>query len=203
MLSIYNLKPKFQQILKPVLSFLYKSGVTANQITIASIVLSAAIGVCFWFADRDKILFLSLPFGLLIRMALNALDGMMAKSYNQSTKRGELLNEVGDVVSDLFIFFPLLKHETTHLFVVVVFLCLSVVNEFCGVMGKVINGTRRYDGPMGKSDRAFVVAFYGILSFLGVDMGNAFLPCILIVIGLLVLSTIVRIKRTLWENDEG
>lgn len=198
MISIYNIKPRFQNLLRPLLIVLYKAGVTANQITISSIVLSAAIGTCFWFADKNKILFLALPLGLLIRMALNALDGMMAKTYNQSTKSGELLNEIGDVISDLLIFFPLLKHEAAHLYLLVVFICLSVVNEFCGVLGKVISGVRRYDGPMGKSDRAFVLALYGILRFFGLDMSSAFFPCLLVVISLLILSTIVRIKKTLY-----
>lgn len=52
-----------------------------------------------------QLVFLALPIGLLIRMALNALDGMMARTYNQTSKKGELLNEIGDVVSDVFVFF--------------------------------------------------------------------------------------------------
>ncbi|MEO6453063.1 MAG: CDP-alcohol phosphatidyltransferase family protein [Ginsengibacter sp.] len=51
-------------------------------------------------------------------MALNALDGMMARIYNQQTKKGEVLNELGDVISDLFIFFPLLKYEQTNLYLI-------------------------------------------------------------------------------------
>lgn len=201
MISIYKLKPRFQELLRPMLTLLHKAGVTANQITISSIILSAVIGICFWFGDKNKLLFLALPAGLLLRMALNALDGMMAKTYNQSSKAGELLNEVGDVVSDLFIFFPLLKFGYPHVYVVVVFMCLSVVNEFCGVLANAISGVRRYDGPMGKSDRAFVVAVFGILKFFEVDTSRYFLPCMLIVIVLLILSTIVRVKRTLSQDS--
>jgi CDP-diacylglycerol--glycerol-3-phosphate 3-phosphatidyltransferase len=197
MLSIYNLKPKFQSLLRPVLRFLYQKRVTANQITICSIILSAAIGIAFWFADIYPFLFLVLPVGLFVRMALNALDGMMARTYNQQTKAGELINEVGDIVSDLFIFFPLLKHEQAHVYLISIFIFLSVVNEFCGVMGKVLGGQRRYEGPMGKSDRAFVIGLYGLLSFFLVDLSNVIFPVLLIIIALLVFSTIVRIKKTL------
>ena len=94
MISVYKLKPKFQQLLKPILAFFYKRNVTANQITIASIVLSLLIGLLFWSADYCSWFFLALPIGLLIRMALNALDGMMARTYNQTSKKGELLNEI-------------------------------------------------------------------------------------------------------------
>lgn len=197
MLSIYNLKPKFQGLLRPTLDFLYRRGVTANQITICSVIVSALIGAAFWFADRYPFLFLALPIGLLVRMALNALDGMMARTYNQGSKAGELLNEVGDIVSDLFIFFPLLKHEHSQTYLVVIFICMSVINEFCGVMGKVISGQRRYEGPMGKSDRAFVLGLYGLLNFFALDLGHVMVPALLITISLLILSTIVRIKKTL------
>src|SRR5882724_6568058 len=116
MISVYTIKPKFQQLLKPILIRLHKRGVTANQITISSILLSLIIGIAFWYAYQFNVLFLALPVGLLIRMALNALDGMMARTYNQQSKKGEVLNEVGDIISDLFIYIPLLKFEQANLY---------------------------------------------------------------------------------------
>lgn len=201
MISVYNIKPKFQQLLRPVLDFLYKKGVSANQITLSSILLSLIIGILFWYADECNYLFLTLPIGLFLRMALNALDGMMARTYNQQSKLGELLNELGDVVSDLFIFIPLLKYEQENIYFIVAFLCLGIINEFAGVMGKLIAGERRYDGPMGKSDRALVIGVYGILLFAGVSI-SSFTPYIFALICiLLVLSTSIRINKTL--NNVG
>ena len=197
MISVYNIKPKFQALLKPVLTFLHKRKVTANQITWSSLVLSLIIGILFWFADCNTLLFLALPIGLFLRMALNALDGMMARTYNQQSKKGELLNELGDVVSDLFIYFPLLKFEPQSLYLVVGFICLSIVNEFAGIMGKVISGERRYDGPMGKSDRAFVMGIYGILSVCHVQLGGSSVWVFLAIVLLLIISTTTRVMKTI------
>ena len=86
MISVYKVKPAFQKVLTPVLKRLHEIGVTANQITWSSAFLSLIIGLAFWYADTYKALFLALPIGLLIRMALNAIDGMMAGTYNQKTK---------------------------------------------------------------------------------------------------------------------
>ena len=110
MISIYNLKPKFQALLKPILEFLHSKSITANQITLFSVIWSFLISILFWFSDRNSFLFLALPIGLFVRMALNALDGMMARTYKQQSKLGEILNELGDIVSDVAIFFPLLKY---------------------------------------------------------------------------------------------
>lgn len=197
MISIYKLKSAFQKLLSPVLTILYKAGITANQITWSSIVLSLIIGIAFWYAESQSVLFLALPIGLLIRMALNALDGMMARTYNQQTKKGELLNELGDIISDLFIFFPLLVFENHIIYIIVVFICMSIINEFAGLIGKIISGERRYDGPMGKSDRAFIMGIYGILSFLHVDFKDYSLWIFLAIILLLAISTATRIIKAL------
>jgi len=197
MISIYNIKPKFQKFLSPNLIFLHSKGITANQITISSILLSLVVGLLFWNADLNNVLFLALPVGLFLRMALNALDGMMARTYNQQTKMGEVLNELGDIISDLFIFFPLLKYEQQNLYLVVVFLCLGIINEFAGILGKIISNERRYEGPMGKSDRAFMVGLYGLLSFLSINIKPISFYLFTLIIILLIISTLTRISKSL------
>jgi len=196
LISVYKIKPKFQQLLTPALKGLYKMGVSANQITLSSILLSL-IGIAFWYASYNKLLFLALPIGLFIRMALNALDGMMARIYNQQTKKGEVLNELGDVISDIFIFFPLLIYEKSIIYLIIIFICLSIINEFSGILGKVISGQRQYDGPMGKSDRAFVIGVYGILSFFSINLSDYSFWIFVIINLLIITSTFFRIKKSL------
>lgn len=197
MISIYNLKPKFQAFLKPVLEFLHSKGVTANQITLASVFWSCLVATLFWFADSNSYFFLALPIGLFVRMALNALDGMMARIYKQQSKLGEILNELGDVLSDVVLFLPLLKYEPNALYSIVIFICMSIINEFAGILAKVVSGERRYDGPMGKSDRAFMIGTYGLLCFFGY-YHFAFSYCIFIfLIALVSLSTFTRLKKAL------
>ncbi|ANF51279.1 CDP-alcohol phosphatidyltransferase [Chryseobacterium glaciei] len=199
MISVYKLKPKFQQLLTPILLFLNKKKITANQITISSILLSVIIGVLFWNADISKWFFLSLPIGLLIRMALNALDGMMARKFNQTTKLGEVLNEIGDIVSDVIIFFPLLKFQPESLYLIIVFIILSIINEFAGLIGKAVGKERRYDGPMGKSDRALILGLYGLIAFFGVNISNYSQYIFGLIILLLLISTYTRLKNSLHE----
>jgi CDP-alcohol phosphatidyltransferase len=198
MISVYKLKPKFQQLLHPLLVWLHRRGVTANEITVVAIVFSFGIGVLFWEASAVPLFFLALPIGLLVRMILNALDGMMAREFGQTSRLGEVLNEVGDVVSDVFIFFPLLKYHPESLYWVVAFIVLSVLNEFAGVMGKVLGGQRRYEGPMGKSDRALLVGIYGLLAYFSVGIQAYSQVVFAIVIALLLLSTFTRLKKGLY-----
>ena len=197
MISVYKLKPKFQQLLMPILNFLHHRNITANQITIGSIVFSLIIALFFWYADRFPIFFLVLPIGLLLRMALNALDGMMARLFNQTSKTGEVLNEVGDIVSDVVLFFPLLKFHPESVYTIVAFIVLSVVNEFCGLIGKVIANDRRYDGPMGKSDRALLLGVYGIFALLHISIVGFSGYIFGVLCLLLLLSSVTRLRKAL------
>jgi CDP-diacylglycerol---glycerol-3-phosphate 3-phosphatidyltransferase len=196
MISIYNIKPKFQQLLRPILVKLHGMGVTANGITWSAIILSFSIGGLFYWKPTGFMLIV-LPISLLIRMALNALDGMMAREYKMQSKKGELLNELGDVLADIALFLPLILLHGLHPLVLVGFVILGVVNEFTGVLAKAITGERRYDGPMGKSDRALLVGITLLLLY--------FVPSAKVALNyifgtgclLLIISTSIRIKKTL------
>ena len=115
MISIYKIKPKFQQLLMPLLKLLRRWGISPNVITIFSIILSFVLSYFFWNSSANSLYFLIVAFGLLLRMMLNALDGMMARIYNLQSKLGEILNEVGDIISDVAIYFPLILFESLEL----------------------------------------------------------------------------------------
>jgi CDP-diacylglycerol--glycerol-3-phosphate 3-phosphatidyltransferase len=132
-------------------------------------------------------------------MALNALDGMMARKFNQTSKLGEVLNEIGDIVSDVIIFFPLIKFQPESLYIIVVFIMMSIINEFAGLMGKVIGKERRYEGPMGKSDRALILGMYGLGVFSGANIADYSQYIFGLIILLLFISTYVRLKKSLNE----
>ena len=194
MISVYQLKPKFQALLQPLLRRLRSWGVSPNLLTLLGILLSLAMGIYVLYGDRTIGLIL-MPIVLLLRMALNALDGMMARQYNLQSKMGALLNEMGDVISDIVLYFPLYMLFAMDQVWVMCFLLLSVLNEFAGLLGQALGGARRYDGPMGKSDRALVVGVLSLL-FLFKAPINPYLTWIwLLVFGFLIWSTFKRLKN--------
>ena len=197
MISIYKIKPKFQQLLMPLLKLLRRLGISPNSITIFSILLSFVISYFFLKATDNTPYFLIVAFGLLIRMMLNALDGMMARIYNLQSKLGEVLNEVGDIVSDVAIYLPLIIFEPLRIEIAIIFILLSVINEFCGLMAKLISGERRYDGPMGKSDRAFLIGIICIVYY----FTNGLDPYMSYIIGgssiMIILSSYIRLIKSI------
>lgn len=196
MISIYKIKPKFQSLLMPVLDGLYKLGVTANMITWAAILLSVGTGVFTYFFPYQLAL-LILPISLFLRMALNALDGMMARIHNMQSKKGEVLNELGDVVSDFIMFYPIGVLFNLNDLILLAFLFLALINEYAGILGKAVSGERRYDGPMGKSDRALLVGLFSLVLYFFPSMISFGEIVFYIVAFLLTISTLVRINKTI------
>ena len=197
MISVYKIKPKFQKLLLPLLLFLRKIGVTPNHITVFSIIFSFFLGFLLLNASENNFLYLLVALGLLLRMALNALDGMMAKNYNLQSKSGEVLNEIGDIFSDVAIYFPLLYFESLRFEYVVIFIILSIINEFCGVLAKIISGERRYDGPMGKSDRALFIGLLCIFLFFTIEVYHFLNYVLILTIVLMMISSYLRLINAL------
>ena len=197
MISVYKLKPKFQQLLQPLLLLLKRMGVSPNHITVFTIIFSIIIGYILFLGIQDRFWFLIVAVGLLLRMMLNALDGMMAKQFNLQSKLGEILNEIGDVISDIAIYLPFIYFESIKSEYVIIFIFLSIINEFCGVLAKLISGTRRYDGPMGKSDRAFLVGVMCIIMYF-TDSILIYLDYVFMIsILLMLMSSYLRLTKSL------
>jgi CDP-diacylglycerol--glycerol-3-phosphate 3-phosphatidyltransferase len=199
MISVYKIKPKFQKLLLPLLLLLRKIGVTPNHITVFSIIFSFFLGFLLLNASENNFLYLLVALGLLLRMALNALDGMMAKNYNLQSKSGEVLNEIGDIFSDVAIYFPLLYFENLRFEYVVIFIILSIINEFCGVLAKIISGERRYDGPMGKSDRALFIGLLCIFLFFTIEVYHFLNYVLIFTIVLMMISSYLRLINAINE----
>jgi len=166
-------------------------------VTVVAILLSAALGLALYFAPQKAWYFLLIPLGLLIRMALNAIDGMIARQYNMQSQLGEVLNELGDVVSDLCLILPFAFFSQISSEVVIAFALLTIINEFAGVLGKAMGGERRYEGPMGKSDRALLISLFCIFCFFFPKLIYVGTYVFGIAILLLLLSTFTRLKKAI------
>ena len=197
MASIYDIKPAFQNLLRPLTRGLAAMGVTANQVTLAAALLSGVVGACIAIYPREHWPLLVLPGFLFVRMALNAIDGMLAREHNQKSRLGAVLNEIGDVAADTALYLPLALVPGFSLWLIVVITILAIITEMTGVVAIQIGAARRYDGPMGKSDRAFTFGLLALLLGLGVPSGP-WLSWVQVALVLLLLLTVCnRVRRAL------
>lgn len=200
MASVYQLKSRFQALLRPLTRALAQRGVTANAVTIFAVLFSALVGSVCWLITDPRILVL-LPIGLFIRMALNAIDGMLAREHGQKSALGGFLNELGDVLSDVFLYLPLAFRPEFALYPTLLICFFGVLTEFTGVVAASQGASRRYDGPMGKSDRAFLFGVIGLVLSYGVTPVLWVSAVLWIGVLLSVLTVIRRTGRGIEEIE--
>ncbi|MGT2451859.1 CDP-alcohol phosphatidyltransferase family protein [Cupriavidus basilensis] len=201
-MTLYQIKPKFQALLRPWVKRLAARGVTANQVTLAaaagSLVIGALVAALAWLPA----VFLLMPVWLFVRMALNAVDGMLAREHGQQSVLGAYLNELGDIVSDLALILPFALVSPFGAGEVMVFAVLAVIVECAGLIGPLAGASRRYDGPLGKSDRALVLGALGLWVGLGLSLAYA-AHWLWVLLSLLSLLTIAnRVRRGVAEAEQ-
>ncbi len=194
MTTLYNLKPRFQALLRPLVRGLAKAGVTANQVTSAAAAGSLIVGAAVAWQAAHAGVFLLIPVWMLVRMALNAVDGMLAREFGQQSRLGAYLNELGDAVSDAALYAPFALLPPFGSAGVGLVIVLSLLAEYAGVLGAASGGARRYDGPLGKSDRALAFGVIGAWAGLGGPL-PPWSAWLIPLLALLLIATIVNRVR--------
>lgn len=112
-----------------------------------------------------------------------------------------MLNELGDVISDVALYLPFVLIFPHAFWWILLILFLSVLTEFIGVIAQAIGASRRYDGPVGKSDRAFVFGALGLFVCIFPQLMTAsWINILFVILALLLFYTCYnRIRRALTE----
>lgn len=207
MSSIYKLKPAFQNLLRPFVLWLFNKGITANQVTLFAMFISLGISLFIYqYFDKHPINYLLLiyPFWMLLRMAFNAIDGMLAREFKQQSHLGAFYNELSDVIADTALFFCLIIFSVINAKILLLMTFLAILSEYAGVMAPLIGQERRYDGPMGKSDRAFwtsllcvILVIQHYFNFSQVYLSYIINGLLSIICLLLILTIYNRIKNSI------
>jgi len=136
-------------------------------------------------------------------MALNAIDGMLAREHGQKSRLGAVLNEIGDVIADTALYLPFALVPGFDPLQIVLIVILAILTEMTGVVAIQIGATRRYDGPMGKSDRAFLFGLFALLLALGVAPGKWQQIAQPAMIALLIITILNRARRALAQSPSA
>ena len=201
-MTLYDIKPAFQKLLRPACGTLASAGVTANQVTIGAMLLSIATGTLVAILHEEPCVLLLVPVTLLVRMALNAIDGMLAREHGMQSALGGMLNELGDVVSDIALYAPFGLVAGVSPVLVTATVVLAMLSEMTGVVAVQVGASRRYDGPMGKSDRAFGFGLIAMLLGLGLEAGGWANACLGIIAILTAATILNRARAALGELEQ-
>jgi CDP-diacylglycerol--glycerol-3-phosphate 3-phosphatidyltransferase len=193
-MTLYAIKPWFVRRLRRVEDALVAQRVSPDTLTLSAVVVSTAAGAAIAAGGllQRPSLWLLVPPLVLVRLALNALDGSIARRTRRARPLGTALNEIGDRVSDAAMI------GATGLAVRPGLAAGAVASSFLasstGVLALALTGRRDSGGPMGKADRAALLAA-GAMT--GALVGSA-LPFVVVLWTVLaggLVTTIARMRR--------
>jgi len=195
---LYLTKGLFQKVVR----WMAGSWMTANMASAFGCVFVALTAAGFYLGlsvPALRFLLLCVPGFLVLRMAMNALDGLLAREYHTGTVAGEIWNEALDVLGDTVCYGALYFVDGGPRLSLVVFLLTIWAAEFFGVLGKSMpHGVRRHETVLGgKPDRAVWMSGLALILFFRPSF-LAYSPIYLgVVSGFVVLTSLIRVRKTI------
>lgn len=162
-MGIYAIKPAFQRRLISLRDVCIRAGISADALTATALFASIAGGGAIAFSPRVPWVLFAVPALAMGRIALNALDGMVAVATGTARPFGEVLNEFADRFSDTSYFVGLAFVIDSRLAMAA--LVVVLLSSYLGTVAKAAGGRRIYDGVMGKADRMILFSVASIAAY--------------------------------------
>jgi phosphatidylglycerophosphate synthase len=186
-------------------------GLHPDVISYSSIVAAALASLCFWHSAAHPWLLIAAPLLCYVRLWLNMLDGMVALAAGKASRRGEILNDLPDRVSDVLIFAGVAHSGLCAAPAGYWTAIFALLAAYVGTLGQAVTGRREFGGVMSKPWRmvALHIGAWTTLALLWTGLPVRIGPltvldwtCIAIIVGC-VQTIAVRLKRIFSDLASG
>ena len=200
--GIYAIKPKFQQVLKPIENVLVDWRIHPTIINLFGLFVSLITAFAIYLSPDYPWLLLFVPFATSTRTACNALDGLVSRRLKVDDSFGEVLNEFIDRVSDSIIFGSLILLASVNSGLAVITLIIILLNSYLSILSKAAGASRQYGGFMGKADRMIYISIASVIVFFSGNQNiwNYFLMFILVGTVLTLVQRFLTTKKELSQK---
>lgn len=185
-----KLKDRVDRALHGFATALYRFGFRPNHVTFLGLLLAV---VALLFAAQGDLLLSSIF--ILISASMDMLDGIIARSTNTSSKRGEVIDTVTDRITD-FLYTLCLIFAGYNIYGIAVALFLSSFIPYIRAIASKYGVSLRGVGIMERAERSLFIAFLVSLPLFAWSLRDVFMFIYLL---LLALSASQRLLG-LWKN---
>lgn len=147
-----------------------RAGIHPDVFSYASIVCAAIAAWLFWQSrTHPRYIVLAIAFALL-RLWLNMFDGMVALAAGKASKKGEIVNDLPDRISDVLIFAGIAHSGWCNAFYAYWVAIASVIVAYVGLFGQAVGVQREFSGVMAKPWRIVALSLGALITmFLVLD----------------------------------
>jgi phosphatidylglycerophosphate synthase len=179
--------------------FCVRSGIHPDAISYLSILAATAAAICFWKAGQVRWLLIVAPLFSYLRLWFNMLDGMVAVAANKASRRGEILNDLPDRISDIVIFVGVAHSGLMNPLIGYWAAIFAVLTAYVGLFGQALGVQREFGGMMSKPWRMVALGIGAWMTFarpsISIQRFSILdLTCLIIIAGC-IETIVVRLKR--------
>jgi phosphatidylglycerophosphate synthase len=179
--------------------FCVQNGIHPDTISYLSILAAIAAAICFWKSGQARWLLIVAPLFCYLRLWFNMLDGMVAVAAGKASRRGEILNDLPDRISDIIIFVGVAHSGLMNPLVGYWAAIFAVLTAYVGLFGQALGAQREFGGMMSKPWRMVALSIGTWLTFLLSQHSVAHFTildwtCFIIIAGC-IETVVVRLKR--------
>jgi phosphatidylglycerophosphate synthase len=176
-----------------------RHGIHPDAISYLSIVAALVAAFCFWKSGQTRWLLIVAPLFCILRLWFNMLDGMVAVAANKASRRGEILNDLPDRLSDIIIFVGVAHSGLMNPLIGYWAAIFAVLTAYVGLFGQALGGQREFGGIMSKPWRMVAL---GVGAWIAFARGSVpihrftilDLTCLAVIAGC-IETIVVRLKR--------
>ena len=179
--------------------FCVRHGIHPDAISYLSIVAALIAAICFWKSGARRWLLIIAPLFCYLRLWFNMLDGLVAFAAGKASRRGEILNDLPDRISDIVIFVGVAHSGLMNPLIGYWAAIFAVLTSYVGLFGQALGVQRQFGGIMSKPWRMVALHIGAWLTFFLAPQSSATLTifdwtCLVIIAGC-VETIVVRLKR--------
>lgn len=158
-MTLDSYKGRVRGILNPLARTLYRLGVSANQLSLLSVISAIVAGAAFCV----HVLPLAIV-AIVCNALFDALDGCLARSSNSESRQGDLIDHVLDRYSDIFIFGGITIGGYVAWQIGLIAIVGVLMTSYLGTQAQALGIGRNYSGLLGRADRLVLVFFVALFS---------------------------------------
>ncbi|HME87780.1 MAG TPA: CDP-alcohol phosphatidyltransferase family protein [Chthoniobacterales bacterium] len=189
----------FRQTGDAATRFCVHHGIHPNAISYLSILTALTAAICFWKSGATRWLLIIAPLFCYLRLWFNMLDGLVAFAAGKASRRGKIVNDLPDRISDIVIFVGVGHSGLMNPLIGYWAAILAVLTSYVGLFGQALGVQRQFSGTMSKPWRmvalhagAWLTFFFGPQSFATFTIFDW--TCLVVIAGC-VETIVVRLKR--------
>lgn len=166
MVDLDNLKTKSEKVLRPLKKLLLKRKIGSFQVTAIAVLGSLFVGLLLFFSQYSLKWLYVLVIWVIIKTMLYTIESMMTQEDGLGTYESALFRDLGSVLSELFLYIPLISPKEVAPIVVLFYIFAAFATEFCGLMVTTIGVDKQTQGPLGKNERTLYMGILALLTAL-------------------------------------